>query len=348
MSGPNGEQVHGPPPGAHLYTRDGFVGSMAVAMRPHTIFEYTSVDGPHAPSRVSLGNVECADATVAEALPTPIGVSRSGVTLSVSRRSAPMPYVFRNAECDELHFVQEGELEYLTDWGSVTAGPGDFVWLGRTVSYRVNPASESSLRVILETPEVINLTPPAPFGMVNTGRHLKRPVAGPPAEDAETEIWIKSFDGVTKFTAPHNPLSLLMVVDGQAPVWQLNLANIAPVAYPTAGGPPAPFATTKSTDLMVFTLSSRPPTGRPPQHHNADFDEILFYFEGPGAFGKVTEPGAMTWIPKGVTHWGANENVPEGYLAWLIESRGTLRLTDAGLAASQPIETGEFGIQSST
>ena len=111
MSGPNGEQVHGPPPGAHLYTRDGFVGSMAVAMRPHTIFEYTSVDGPHAPSRVSLGNVECADATVAEALPTPIGVSRSGVTLSVSRRSAPMPYVFRNAECDELHFVQEGELE---------------------------------------------------------------------------------------------------------------------------------------------------------------------------------------------------------------------------------------------
>ena len=111
-------------------------------------------------------------------------------------------------------------------------------------------------------------------------------------------------------------------VDGQAPVWQMNLANIAPVAYPTAGGPPAPFATTESTDLMVFTLSSRPPTGRPPQHHNADFDEILFYFEGPGPFGKVTEPGAMTWIPKGVTHWGANENVPEGYLAWLIESRG--------------------------
>ena len=95
------------PRGAHLYTHDGFAGSMAVAMRPHTIFEYTSVEGPHAPSRVSLGNVERADATDAAALPTPIGVSRSGVTLSVSRRSASMPYVFRNTECDELHFLQE-------------------------------------------------------------------------------------------------------------------------------------------------------------------------------------------------------------------------------------------------
>ena len=79
-------------------------------------------------------------------------------------------------------------------------------------------------------------------------------------------------------------------------------------------------------------------------HNNADYDELMFYFEGPGAFGKVTEPATLSWIPKGVTHWGGDENVPQGYQAWLIESRGTMRLTEAGLAVSQPMKTGEFGL----
>ena len=347
MSDPDDVKMHGPPPGAHLYTRDGFVGAMAVAMRPHTIFEYASVDGPQAPRRLVLGNVECADATDASALPTVFANSSADVTMSVSRRTEPMPYVFRNVECDELHFVQEGELEYVTDWGTLTVGPGDFIQLGRTVSYRVNPLSEPTLWVIIETPEVVGLDTPALFAMVNAALDLKRPVAAqPPAEDGETEIWLKSFDGVTKVVAPHDPLTLLAVVDGTPPVWQLNLRKIHPVAYPTAGGPPAPFATTPSTDLMAFTLSSRPPHGRPPQHHNADFDELLFFFEGPGAFGNITEPGTLALIPKGVTHWGANENVPEGYQSWLVESRGTMRLTEAGLAASELMETGEFGLQS--
>lgn len=344
MSGPNGSEHHGPPPGAHLYTRDGFVGKMCVAIRPHTIFEYVSVDGPHAPRRLAVGDVDLADRHDAAALPTPFAAGRSGVVLSVSGRSAPMPYAFRNTECDELHFVQEGELEYVTDWGTLRAGPGDFVGIGRTVTYRVNPITTPTLRVIVETPEVIDLAPPAPFGMVNFGRDVKRPTLEPTTDDGETELWLKSFDGITRFVAARNPLACNVIVDGVPPVWKLNLKSIAPLAYPNSGGPPAQFAQTPSTDLMLYTLSARPPLGRPPQHHNADYDELIFYFEGPGAYGAVKEPGTLVWTPKGVTHWGPPEYVAEGYWAWLAEVRGTIRFTEAGLAAAQPMETGEFGV----
>ena len=57
----------------------------------------------------------------------------------------------------------------------------------------------------------------------------------------------------------------------------------------------------------------------------------------------MTDPGTMVWTPKGMTHWGPTEHVPEGYGAWLLETRGTIRLTDAALGIAAPMETGAFG-----
>jgi homogentisate 1,2-dioxygenase len=319
---------------------------MCVVIRPHTIYEYVSVEGPHAPKRLHLKDIDAADRDDPMALPTPIAVSRTGVTLSVSKRSKIAPYALRNTECDELHFVQEGQMEYVTDFGTLRAGPGDFVCLGRTVTYQTKPLG-ATLRVILETPEIIEINPPAPFGMVNYGRDLTRPTIEP-VVDGQMEVWLKSFDGVTRFIVPHNPLACKAIIDGVPPIWKLNLKAIAPLAYPNSGGPPAQFAQTRSTDLMLYTLSARPPAVRPPQHHNADYDEMIFYFEGPGAYGAMDKPGTMSVTPKGVSHWGPTEHVPGGYWAWLLETRSTMRLTEAGLGATQPMETGNFGVQNQT
>ena len=95
---------------------------------------------------------------------------------------------------------------------------------------------------------------------------------------------------------------------------------------------------------MLYTLSARP-GNRPPIHVNADYDEMIFYFAGPDPWGHVSEPGTFTWVPKGVTHQGPPENAAIGYSAWLLESRTTLRLTPQGLAASQPMETGLYGVK---
>jgi homogentisate 1,2-dioxygenase len=200
--------------------------------------------------------------------------------------------------------------------------------------------------VIVETPEQLRLNPPAPFGMVNFARDVHRPdPARSSRQEGETELLVKAFDGVTRFTFPSDPLAMVAVIGGQVPVWKLNLASIQPLTYQPHGGPPGSFAESASRDLLLYTLSSRM-GARPPMHHNADYDELIFYVRGPAAYGALTQPGTLAWVPKSLGHWGPTEDVPEGYLAWLIESLGTFRLTPAGLAAAHPMETGQFGYQS--
>ncbi|MFJ8026786.1 homogentisate 1,2-dioxygenase [Streptomyces sp. NPDC096311] len=335
----------GPPPNAHLWSRDGFNGDMCVTARPYPIVEYTRVQGRHVPHRLDIHDLDLPDRSDPEALPTVFAASRKDVSLAASARSTPTPFAWRNAESDELHFVQDGELDYVTDFGTLRAEPGDFVCLPRAVTYRVVPVTTPTLRVIVETPEQLRLDPPAPFGMISFGRDVKYPDPALSSDaSGPTELLVKAFDGITRFSLPHDPLALLGIVGGQVPVWKLNLADIQPLTYVPHGGPPGSFAASTSRDLLFYTLSARPGT-RPPMHHNADYDELIFYFRGPGAYGALDQPGQLAWTPKSVGHWGPPEDVPEGYLAWLIESTGTFRLTPVGHAAAHLMETGQFGRQ---
>lgn len=335
----------GPPPNVHLWSRNGFTGATCITSRVHPVYEYTNVRGPHAPHRLDLHDLELHDRADAAALPTVFAVSRVGVAVAASARTEPTPFAWRNAENDELHFVQEGTLDYVTDYGTLRAVPGDFVCIPRAVTYRVVPVETPTLRVIVETPDSLLLKPPAPFGMINMARSVHRPdPSASSAHNGPCEILVKAFDGITVFTTPTDPLALNAVIGGQIPVWKLNLAEIQPLTYVPHGGPPGSFAETDTSDLMLYTLSARP-GGRPPQHYNADYDELIFYVRGPGAYGGLDTPGLMTWTPKSVGHWGPIEAVEDGYLAWLLESRGTFRLTDAGSAAAKAMETGQFGPQ---
>jgi homogentisate 1,2-dioxygenase len=147
---------------------------------------------------------------------------------------------------------------------------------------------------------------------------------------------------VTRYVKPHDPLAAVELVRGTVPVWKVSLAEIA--ARPRVlSGPPVAFSGTPHADELLYNLSAVAGKRRPPIHHNADYDEVILYFRGPGAWGAVDEPGTLTWVPKGVVHHGPPEDVPEGYLAFLLDSRSTLRLTPAGRAAAELMETGLYG-----
>jgi homogentisate 1,2-dioxygenase len=330
----------GPPPNVELWSRQGFVGDICVVARPEPTFGYTTVSGPHAPHRLGIADLELPDRDDPSALPVPFMTSRTGVVLSASARRAPTPWSIRNVEGDEIHFVQDGELDYVTDFGTITVVPGDFLHLPRAVTYRVVPRSENTLTVMIETPEAAKLDPPAPFGMINMSRSVKRPDPSlSSALQGETTLLVKSFDGATLFTKPNDPMAIAAHIGGTIPVWKLNLADISPLTYVPHGGPPAHFLHTPSKDMLLYTLSARP-GARPPLHHNADYDEVIFYAGG-DAWGRVDEPGTLTWVPKGVTHWGPREDTA-GHLSWLLEVGGTLRFTEAGLAKADLMETDEY------
>ncbi|HEX6512222.1 MAG TPA: homogentisate 1,2-dioxygenase [Chloroflexota bacterium] len=325
------------------WTREGFYGDYAVVARPNYTPDYLSVEGPHAPHRLTIADLKIDDRVDPRALPTTFATSRAGVRLSASAREEPMPFVVRNVEADELHFVQQGELEFMTAFGPIVARPGDFLCIPRAVSYRVTPLHTPTLSVMLESPQALHFDTPTPVGMVHLDRDLERPrIEMPTAPGGETELLLKCEDGVTRYLKPTDPLAAVALIAGQPPVWKLNLANVHPLSYGVAGGPPMQFLSAgRDRDLLLYTLSARPGP-HPPIHHNADYDEIIYYYKGPGAWGAVDEPGTFTWVPKGVTHHGPDEDVAEGYLAWLLESRATLRLT-SGLAAAELMETANYG-----
>jgi homogentisate 1,2-dioxygenase len=254
-----------------------------------------------------------------------------------------MPFVVRNVEADEVHFVQEGEVELTTDYGALAAAPGDFVFIPRGVSYRARPLSPSTLCILLEVPGAMRLDVPMPFGMINVSVDVHRPAPAPPAgPGGETALLLKCFEGVTRYVVPHDPLAAIALIGGQSPVWKVNLRRVAPVTYEPSGGAPAHFAATKGKEALLYTVSARR-TGRAPIHVNADYDELILFHAGPGAYGRLNEPGLLGWVPKGITHHGAPEDVPEGYWAWMLETRATLRLTSAGAAAARLMETSLYG-----
>jgi homogentisate 1,2-dioxygenase len=316
-----------------LWSRDGYVGTNNVGLRKGYTPTFTSVSGPHVPWRMLLSDFRTPDEADPAALPAPILTARDGTILSVSRLTRRMDFILRNVDFDEMHFLQFGSALFETDWGRVEAGPGDFVFVPKSVAYRVTPLQGPVTRLVLESPFSLGFDTPAPFGMIDFGRSVRRAqmptVQGVPTQESTT-LLVKSYDGVTRYEYPHDITLLVSRFTPQAPVFALNLRDINPVTYERVGGPPQHFFASPGKDILLYTLSSRRTSGRPPVHYNADFEEIIHYFDGPGAWGCINEPGTLTWVPKGVSHHGPSEDVPEGYLAFLLELRSTPRLTEYG------------------
>src|ERR1700741_2235642 len=115
------DKPHDAGPLVQLWTRDGFQGAMSVVTRPTYAPDYLSAQGPHAPRRAILSRLTPEDQNDTEALPTTVATSRIGVKLLFSGRRKPMPYVVRNVEADEIHFIQSGKVKFETDVGCLIA-----------------------------------------------------------------------------------------------------------------------------------------------------------------------------------------------------------------------------------
>jgi homogentisate 1,2-dioxygenase len=144
-----------------LWSRQGFGGPLSLLIRPTNGTEYISVQGPHAPRRAVLERMVPTDQTDAEALPSIVATSKIGVRLLVSGRTRPMPFVVRNVDADEIHFIQSGQVKFETDAGSLMVNEGDFICIPRSVAYRFAPTGPRMRSLIVESPSALQLTPPA-------------------------------------------------------------------------------------------------------------------------------------------------------------------------------------------
>lgn len=320
------------------WSREGFYGDGFHVGRALHVPDFTSAQGAHAPHRLQVDGVAVPDSLDPAALPTTIMLSRSGMRISISARTEAMPFLMQNVEADEVHFVQSGELVFATNYGKITGRAGDFVFIPRAIPYQIQSVDGPTLSLIIETPGALRFDARPEFQAKTKFAHIEEGTA----TGGEVMLLVKSFDEITRYVKLCSPLTIASAGDDPSPVWKLALKDIPP----NQQGHPTQFAASPNNDELFYTLSARQ-RRRPPIHYNADYDEVVYYFAGPGAWGKVKEPGTLTWVPKGIAHHGPSEDVAEGYWAWMLESRATLRFTEAGKQDARLMETDLYGVHPS-
>ena len=326
-----------------LYTRNGFAGPFTTVARPLYTPAFKRVEGDYVPRRFNAFDIPI-DTEDPRALPVAV-LTGAQMQIEVAKRSLDMPFALRNVFADELHFYFEGEARLESDFGMLDIRAGDFIHIPRATSYRIVDIAHPVTSINLVTPSQLRIEPDHAPGVLNPDLdvHAAQPSSGPPLSEArEFEVVLRHGAGTTSYFYDSDPL-FGVAVAGDSLVRKFNIDDVHGLGV-SGGGlvlPPL-LINDETTHNLIYHLGSRM-VGRPPIHHNADYDEVIVFAHGPGKYGATGEPGTVMWTPKGVIHQGPEENVPEGYQAWLLETRSNLSLSAVAAAHASVMETANYG-----
>ncbi|KAB2896378.1 MAG: homogentisate 1,2-dioxygenase [Kofleriaceae bacterium] len=333
------------------YARDGFAGRYAHLYRAHAPVAWTRIEGPLRPRAYDTREL----APGADHVDRTTLLANLDVRVHVGALDAPMPYVFRNADGDELMFVHAGSGRLETDFGPLAYREGDYLLVPRGTCYRLVPAAATRLLTIetagelrvpdrgllgqhaLFDPAVIEV--PTPTGKSTLAADAR----------GEWQVVVQRDCALTRIFYRHDPLDVVGWKGTLAPM-RLNVADIRPVSSERYHLPPTAHATFAATGAVVCTFLPRPlETGDPRAlrvpfyHSNIDYDEVLFYHRGSFFSRTGIAPGMMTFHPQGIHHGpqpGAAERVRDASrtdeIAVMIDTRRPLHPTAAALAIEHP------------
>ena len=289
--------------------RRGFFGRTAHLYHAHPPTDWIRFEGKLRPHRFDLNRVAPTDQADARGTQTEV-LGNAELRISVSRRSAPMPFYYRNADWDELYFIHRGRGVIETDFGPLDFEPGDYIVLPRAVTYRVVPAAGDNFFLIVESKG--EFEPPAK-GIL--GQHalydpgvIVTPEPAPQLDDTrEWEIRILADGEFSSVFYPWNPIDVVGW-KGDLTAWKINLRDIRPVMSHRAHLPPSVHATFVTPGAVVCSFVPRPLEEDPEAlrvpffHRNTDYDEFIFYHDGDFFSKDDIKPGMATLHPRGLHH----------------------------------------------
>ena len=290
--------------------RKGFFGKSAHLYHAHPPTGWIRFEGKLRPHCLDLNLVEPTDLDDADGVPLAV-LGNNDIRISVSRRSTPMPFYFRNADGDELYFVHRGEGVIETDFGPLEFEKGDYINIPRAVTYRVVPRTTDNFFLVIQSEG--EFTPPDK-GLL--GQHalydpamLVTPEPQPIIEDVDREWEVRILvDGeFSKVFYPYNPMDVVGW-KGDLTAWKLNMRDIRPVMSHRAHLPPSAHTTFVTEGAVICSFLPRPleedadAMRVPFYHRNTDYDEFLFYHDGDFFSRDNIKAGMCTLHPRGIHH----------------------------------------------
>lgn len=297
--------------------RGGFTGRTASLFRRNDPTAYRA-EGPLRPIDVLSDQLTPTDAEDPAGDPLLL-FANPDCRISLSRRTAPMPFFIRYVDGDLLCFVHAGTGTLETEFGPLTYRPGDWVYLPKATTWRQVPDEQTTLLMVQATDE-FRVPPAGPLG-----RHfpfdpgvVTIPEPTPRGDDAddtgEHQVRLVHEGGPTTLHYGHHPLDVEGWRGDNFP-FTFNIADYHVITSDSMHLPPTVHLFMQATGVVVMNFLPKPAEGVPGTertpwyHRNVDYDEIAF-FHGGTLYGIPMPPGLLSHAPQGVHH-GAPEKARE-------------------------------------
>lgn len=283
------------------------------------------------------------------------------ISYAVAGATSPL---YRNAIGDECVYVESGTARVDTAFGTLQAGPGDYLILPRAITHRWVPTGNEPLRALCIEADS-HIAPPKRYlsrygQLLEHAPYCERDLRGPDgplvvADEGETEVYVKHRGrgpgGITGtvLTSPHHPFDVVGW-DGCLYPYAFNISDYEPITGRIHQPPPA-HQVFEGHNFAICNFVPRKVDYHPlaipvPYYHsNVDSDEVLFYCCGDyeARQGSGIGQGSVSLHPGGLPHGpqpGAQERSigVEFFdeLAVMIDTFRPLELGAAGAAAEDP------------
>ncbi|WP_051939758.1 homogentisate 1,2-dioxygenase [Phaeacidiphilus oryzae] len=248
-------------------------------------------------------------------------LGNADVRLGYAAAGLPSP-LYRNALGDELAYVESGAGLLETVFGTIEAGPGDYLLLPRATTHRWVPRGGEPLRLFFV--EANSHISPARRYLSRFGQFLEhapyceRDLRGPEgpllrsSEEGDVEVYVKhrvaGGVGGSVLSVPHHPFDVVGW-DGCLYPYALNISDFEPLTG-RVHQPPPQHQVFEAQGLVVCNFVPRKVDYHPDSipvpyyHSNVDSDEVLFYCGGDYSArkGSGIGQGSVSLHPGGHTH----------------------------------------------
>lgn len=278
-------------------------------------------------------------------------MGNADVRLAIARPTQVMDYFYRNATCDELVFVHEGEGRLESLLGTVEFTQGDYVHVPRTVTHRwvFNDGRPPRLLVIEAQSEIrFPKRYRNAFGQLLEHSPFHERDIRPPAdlvthdEEGEFEIRIAKHGYLHRYIMRYHPFDVVGW-DGYMYPYAISIHDFEPITGRIHQPPPV-HQMFEAHNFVVCSFVPRlfdyhpDAIPAPYNHSNIDSDEVLFYAEGDFMSRRGIDRGSFTLHPGGIPH-GPHPGTTEASigkketreLAVMVDTFRPLKLTQTAL-----------------
>ena len=278
-------------------------------------------------------------------------MGNSDVRLALCRPTESMEVFYKNASCDELVFVHEGEGTLETPLGDVEFRQGDYVHIPRTLTHKWVFSGLVSPRLLVIEAERDLRFPKRyrnQFGqLLEHSPYCERDVRAPGElktrdEQGEFEVRIKKHGFLHRYVYRYHPFDVVGW-DGYMYPYAISIHDFEPITGRIHQPPPV-HQMYEGHNFVVCSFVPRKYDYHPQSipapynHSNIDSDEVLFYAEGEFMSRRGINRGSFTLHPGGIPH-GPHPGTAEASigkegtdeLAVMVDTFRPLRLTQTAL-----------------